>query len=119
MAGSKLKGRVNGSTIMEVVVSMVIIVLVFGIAIMIYSNVLRLSLSAKKLRAQALLQETMLKAEQTTGNITQSLTLDDFRVEQEVKSYHNDSKLTEIHLTAYDRNQQKIAELQKVIINQP
>ena len=119
MAESKLKGKVSGSTIMEVVVSMVIIVLVFGIAMMIYSNVLRLSQSAKKLRAQALLQETMLKAEQTPGNVTQSLTLDDFRVEQEVKPYNSNSKLTEIHLTAYDQNQQKIAELQKVIINQP
>lgn len=119
MAGSKLKGRVEASTILEVVISMIIIVIVFGIAMMIYTNILRVSLSAKKLRVQALLQQTMLKAEQTTANTSQSFTIDDFRIEQEAAQYNNESGLTAIHLTAYDQNQQKVAELQKVIINQP
>jgi Tfp pilus assembly protein PilE len=119
MAGSKLNGRVKASTILEVIISMIIIVIVFGIAMMIYTNVLRLSLSTKKLRAQALLQETMLKAEQTTANTTQSLTTDDLRIEQEVSAYNKESNLTLIHLTAYDQNQQKIAELQKVIVTKP
>jgi Tfp pilus assembly protein PilE len=119
MAGSKLNGRVKASTVLEVIISMIIIVVVFGIAMMIYTNVLRLSLSAKKIRAQALLQETMLNAERNTGNTNQSLTVDDFRIEQEVTPYNSESNLTAIHLTVYDQNQQKVAELQKVIINQP
>ena len=119
MAGNKLNSQVNASTILEVIISMIIIVIVFGIAMMIYTNVLRLSLSTKKLRAQALLQETMLKAEQTTANTAQSLTIDDFRIEQEVSPYNKESNLTLIHLTAYDQNQQKIAELQKVIVIRP
>ena len=119
MAGSKLNTRIKASTILEVIISMIVIVIVFGIAMMIYTNVLRLSLSTKKLKAQALLQETMLKAEQTTANTTQSLTIDDFRIEQEAGSYNKESNLTLIHLTAYDQNQQKIAELQKVIVTKP
>ena len=112
MAGSKLNERVNASTIMEVIVSMVIIVIVFGIAMMIFSNVLRLSVSAKKIRARAILYEAMITAEHNAENITQTFTIDDFRVEQEVKSYNN---ATDIHLTAYDQNQKKIVELEKVI----
>jgi Tfp pilus assembly protein PilE len=112
MAGSKLNGRVRASTIMEVIVSMVIIIVVFGIAMMIYSNVLRLSLSGKKMRAQAILNETMVKAERNTENTKQTFTIDDFRIEQEIKSYNN---ATDIHLTAFDENQQKIAEMEKVI----
>ena len=119
MAGSKLNNRVGASTIMEVVIAMIIIVVVFGIAMMIFSNVLRLSLSAKKLQAQALLQETMLNAEHTTANTTQSFTSGDFRIEQVVKPYNDDSNLTEVDLTAYDQNNQQVAMLQKVIINQP
>lgn len=113
MAGGKLNKGVNASTLLEVIVSMVIIVVVFGIAMMIYTNVLRFSLSAKKLRAQMILNQTMLKAENNPQSITQTLTVGDFRVEQEIKPYTNN--LTEIHLTAYDQNQQKIAELEKVI----
>lgn len=115
MAGSKLTKRVQASSILEVVVSMVVIVIVFGIAMMIYTNVLRLSLSVKKLRAQAILQETMIKAEHNPENITQSTTADDLRIEQEITPYPDNSALKEIHLTAFDQNQQKIAELQKVI----
>ena len=100
---------------MEVVVSMIIIVVVFGIAMMIYTNVLRLSLSAKKLRAQMILNQTMFNAENNPSNTTKTLTIGDFRIEQEVKPYTNDNDLIDIHLTAYDQNQQKVAELEKII----
>ena len=119
MAGNELKKSVRASTILEVVVSMVIIVIVFGTAMMIYTNVMRMSLSVKKLKAQALLHETMLNAEHTALNVTQTINRGDFRIEEEIKPYKDNTVLTDIYLTAYDRNQQKIAELQKVIINQP
>jgi hypothetical protein len=61
----------------------------------------------------------MLKAEHNTENITQSIPADDFRIQQDVKTYNGSNNLVEIHLTAYDQNQQKIAELQKVITSQP
>jgi type II secretory pathway pseudopilin PulG len=118
MAGSKLKHRVGASTIIEVVISMVIIVIVFGIAMTIFANVTRLSLSGKKLKAQALLRQAMITAEGTL-NSTKTITIDEFRIEQEVKPYQQNSALSDIHLTAYDQNQQKIAELEKVIITQP
>lgn len=117
MAGRKLniQTRVRASSILEVVISMVIIVLVFGIAMMIYTNVSRLSLSVKKIRAQALLRETLIRAEQIPYQANRSLTIGDFRIEQEVNPFEADTSLNQIHLTAYDANQQKIAELKKII----
>jgi Tfp pilus assembly protein PilE len=116
MAGRKLK--VQASSILEVVVSMVIMVIVFGIAMMIYTNVIRFSLSAKKLKAEALLQQAMLTAEQhPEAATTTSTTVNDFRIEQEVKPYEGGAGLTIVRLTAYDQNQQQIAQLQKVIRN--
>ncbi len=117
MAGRKLKleTKVNASTLLEVVIAMVIIILVFGMAMMIYTNVLRLSLSAKKIKAQAILQDIALKTEQTRDYTTRSIAVDDFRIEQEVQAFNNDTLLNRIHLTAYDANQRLITELQKVI----
>jgi Tfp pilus assembly protein PilE len=116
MDGSKLLNkRVKASTILEVIVSMVVIVVVFGIAMMIYTNVLRLSLSPKKIRVQALLQEAMVSAERDSIKITQTFQVDDIRIEQEVKPYWGNNALTDIHLIAYDLNQQKITEIEKVI----
>jgi len=117
MAGSKLKNKVQASTILEVVISMVIIVVVFGIAMMIYTNVLRMSLSVKKLKAQALLNEMAMKAEHNATDAPPDVMVDDFRIEQETKPYNGNAALIEIHLTAYDSNKQKIAELQQVITN--
>ena len=113
MAGSKLNGRVRASTILEVVISMVVIVIVFGIAMMIVTNVTRLSLSGKKLRAAALLQ-----ASADSAIVSKTINMEDFRIEQEVKPCQQNSALLDVHLTAYDQNQQKIAELEK-IISQP
>lgn len=110
MAGNKLIGRVQASTILEVVISMIVIVVVFGIAMMIVTNVSRLSLSGKKLRADALLQ---MAADSALASKT--ITLEDFRVEQEVKPYGQNNDLMDVHLTAYDQNQQKVAELEKII----
>lgn len=119
MAGSKLKSTVRASSLLEVVISMVIIVAVFGIAMMIYTNVLRSSLSSQKLKAEALLKEAAFTAEHNAVNTAQTFTAEDFRIEQEIKPYRGNTALIELHLTAYDQNQQKIAELQEVLLNQP
>lgn len=119
MAGSKLTGqpKLKGSTILEVVISMVVIMVVFGIAMMIFANVMRTSLSAKKIRAEAVLNDALLKCESSNGITSQTFTDGDLRLEQAVKSFNDAKNLVEIDLTVYDSNQEKIMELQKVIIN--
>lgn len=119
MAGYRVKynHRIKASTILEVIISMVIIMLVFTIAMMISANVIRSSLSVKKLYAEAVLQDLLIKAEQSQETNTQTFNIDDLRIEQEVKPDINFSNLLNIHLTAYDINSGKIAEVQKKVIN--
>jgi len=119
MAGNKLKYRAKASSLLEVIIAMVVIVLVFGIAMMIFSNVVRLSLSAKKIKATAILQETLLKAEHSAEKTNQVFSLDEFKIVQDTKPYSIDTGLTTIHLTAYDPNNQLIDELQKVVRKNP
>jgi len=109
-----ISSNVQASTILEVVIAMVLIVLVFSIAMMIFANVTSSSLSVKKIRAQAILHETLLNAEKTRDTVSKSLNVDDFRIEQEIKPYNQMSQVYDIRLTAYDGNQQKITELEKV-----
>jgi len=119
MARSKLtyKAKVQASTILEVLISMVVILVIFGIAMMIYANVTQSSLSVKKIKAEAILNSYLLTAEKSSGVSTQSFAVDSLDIEQTVKSYNNEKNLLEIDLTAYDINRQKIAELHKVIIS--
>lgn len=118
MAGRELTSlsKIRASTILEVLISMVIIMIVFGIAMMIYANVIQSSISTKKIRADAILNDIMLKDENTLDNESRSITIDDLSIQQNVSVYHDDKNLTEIDLAAYDANKTKIAELHKVII---
>jgi Tfp pilus assembly protein PilV len=120
MAGSKLiySYKVQASTLLEVLISMVVIVAVFGIAMMIYLNVVRSSPSVKKIQAQALLNEARQSAVSSQENLMDnSFTVGDFRIEQTVKNYQDDKNLVEIDMAAYDISQQKVAESHAVMIN--
>ncbi|SDQ01672.1 hypothetical protein SAMN05428975_5925 [Mucilaginibacter sp. OK268] len=118
MAGSKVKihGKLAGSTILEVVISMVIIILVFGTAMMINTNVTKRSLSVKKLRAQAILQEILLQDTPFTDDKGKPNLIDGFRIEQQLKPVEKEPRLTQIILTAFDDNQEQVAQVQQIIV---
>ena len=118
MAGTKLtiKSQVKASTILEVVISMVVIVLVFGTAMMIYGNVTRLSLPAQKLRAQAVLAQTMKVIQEAPSTEDAKSLIAGFTVERTVKPYDGNTKLLEVNLKAYDENNQLLAELNQLIL---
>jgi type II secretory pathway component PulJ len=120
MAGMNLKFRrkLPGSTLMEVVIAMVIIILVFGIAMMIYTNVTRLSLSARKVRAAAILQDLLLQANNRQDNSDRSIRVDEFRIEQKITRFPNEPGLSEIELTAFGEHQEQVAQLQQIISNE-
>jgi len=118
MAGIKIKftARVQGSTIQEVVVSMVIIMIVFGIAMVIFANVIKFSVSAKRIRDEAMLEEMLLKAGRTGDNTNSSVTVADLRIEQVIKPIKNEDGLEEFQLTAFDANGQQVAQVREIII---
>lgn len=107
---------VAASTIVEVVVAMVIIVVIFGMAMMIFANVTQQALSTKKIRAAAILQNILLNAEQTRELPEQPFNQDNLRIIPELKPVENEPELSELHLTAYDENQQKITEVREIMI---
>jgi type II secretory pathway pseudopilin PulG len=118
MDRSKLiyKSKLPASTILEVIIAMVIILLVFTIAMMISANVMRSSTSVKKLAAQALIHELLIKAEQGNNIDPQNITVEDFRVEQTITQDANFPDVLDIELVAYDINQTKVADLKKAIV---
>lgn len=118
MAGIKLglETRVKASTVLEVIVSMVIIIGVFGIAMMIYTNVTRASLSGQKLKAEAVLSEVMKNMDKAELSSDQQSVIDGLSVERSVKSYSENNELLQVDLKAYDHNHQLLAELHQLVI---
>lgn len=117
MAGIKLDldRRVKASTVLEVIVSMVIIIVVFGTAMMIYANVSRMSVSAQKIKAQGILNQVMKNMKDVGPGSNQESIIDGFTVERSVKYYNENDKLFEVDLMAYDENKQLLAEIHELI----
>ncbi|WP_419699008.1 hypothetical protein [Mucilaginibacter sp. NFX135] len=113
----KFRGRLSASSLMEAVIAMVIMVLVFGIAMMIYTNVTRLSLSVRKIRAQAILQELLYQTAKNSSKDNQYIQVDEFEIEQKVSPFGSGTGLIQIELTAFGENHQQLAQLQQIISN--
>lgn len=118
MAGIKLifNSRVKASTILEVLISMIFIIVIFGIAMMIYTNVIRQSLSVQQLHAQAILKSVLADSEKQPSLTNQVIKIDSIQVEQTIRLIGPDSGLVSVHLKAYDNNNKLLAELNKVIL---
>lgn len=119
MAGTKLnlRTKVAASSLLEVVVSMVVIMVVLVLALTIFANVTRSSISAKQWRAQTIINDLQVKAQDTIALTTQELTINGWRVAQDVKDYAGSAALKEVHLTVFDEHNDKIAELRRLIIS--
>jgi type II secretory pathway pseudopilin PulG len=107
--------KVRASTIIEVLISMIVIMVVFGIAMLIFANVTRSGVSEKKVRSSAVLQQILLDDERTTDLASRTFTVDSLRIEQQVKNYNGQGSLVEIDLRAYDTGGQLTAETHKII----
>ena len=106
--------RLSASTIVEVLVAMVVMMVVFGIAMGIITNVQRLSLSVKKIHAEAVLQEEILKLEQAPVVSKETINKGDLRIEEDVTQYNSNNSLYLIDLVTYDDNQDQVAEFKEV-----
>jgi hypothetical protein len=95
---------------------MMIIILVFGIAMMIYTNVSRQSLSGQKLKAQAILAQIMKEMGKAEQSANQESIIGGFTVERSLKPYAKNGRLLQIDLIAFDQNNQLLAELHQLII---
>jgi len=56
--------RLKADSLLEVVIAAVLVVVIFGIAMMVYSNVLRTSRPVKQVRAAAILKSMAIRFEQ-------------------------------------------------------
>lgn len=115
MAAVNNKGKVQASSLLEVLIAMVTILVVFGIAMMIFTNVTNMSLSARKLQAESMVRKTLLLTEQMNDPTNQTLNEDGLRIEVSVNDYPENNALNEVSITAYDENQQLMATAKKLI----
>ncbi len=100
---------------MEVVIAMIILITSFGIGMVIFVNVTRSTSPAKRIRAEAAIEEILNQAQfSKEPELNSTFTKGEFRITEVTEPYQNENNLFQLHLTVYDQNGIKIMELKKV-----
>jgi Tfp pilus assembly protein PilV len=99
-------GQVKASTLLEVIVAMVIILVIFSLAIGIYNNVLSATIPAKKQQVNAL-TEHMIRTSINEKNWNDEETMQDsITLKKIVLPYEKYPDLVVITITAFQQEQQ-------------
>ncbi|WP_158800288.1 hypothetical protein [Pedobacter sp. L105] len=97
---------VKASTLLEVIIAMVIILVVFSLAIGIYNNVLGSSTAAKTIRVNAM-TDHLIRQSINENNWNDLDTLQDsINLKKTVVPYEKDTSLLQITITAFQQDKQ-------------
>jgi Tfp pilus assembly protein PilE len=108
-------GRVRASSLLEVVVAMVILLIVFGIAMTIYVHVARANISSGRLQAQTILEAKAADRQLTSRLGMMTFDTLDLHVVIAVQPREGAQELRTVVLTAY-RDSARIAEKRLIVL---
>lgn len=111
----KLNHRLKASTLMESLIAMIIIVVCFGVATMIYSNVLDSDKQRQQLKAILVLNEEAIEMKKAKTFLDAEKQISDWVIKKIVKKYPNTENLYTISLSVIDRNGKIIAKRNELI----
>jgi cytochrome c-type biogenesis protein CcmE len=101
------------STMLEVIVAMVMILIIAGIALTIFSNVISQAPSYKKIKAAGIIEETFVKA--PLNPTDESFQAEDWRVEKKVAYYGTEERLRLVQITVFDSDNKIISQMSRII----
>ncbi|TFF36215.1 hypothetical protein [Mucilaginibacter psychrotolerans] len=120
MARKKVRMMLNGSSLVEAVIAMVVIVIVFGIALVVITNVTRSSLSVTKATAQKVLDKAIADAERTGGPAPDQTrySIEGLTIDQQIIPYWKNPALNVIRLSALNEKGDTILTMRKVLLDE-
>jgi hypothetical protein len=100
--------RVSGATLLEVVVALVIIMVVFGVSMMIYLNILRSTYTYRQLSSALLLKDIGEETISTKSYFDERIERDGIIVIKRIQKYNNQANLIHLHLETIDEGSKKL-----------
>jgi hypothetical protein len=97
--------RVSGTTIVETIVALVIILALFGIAVTVVVQVTAQSATSVKLKAAQAINEYALNTARHKSFVSEEIVVDGLAIAKEVSPYRYDNVLA-VTFTVYDKNRQ-------------
>ena len=103
--------KLPATTIVETIMSMLLVFIAFGIGIGVYTNILRNDAISAQSSAATILQRLALEAKTKDRMLDETLTVANFRIEKKVSLYKglsNTNDLYRLELKAFDPNDRLI-----------
>src|ERR1700741_2419287 len=110
--------KLKGSTLVEIMIAMVIILFCTTLATVIYLNILKSQNTGEKLRAFYVLKKAAETAENKTDFMDSELKENGFTIRKICKSYKNNPSLIEIRLTATNEEGKVLIYMNKIVLHQ-
>jgi hypothetical protein len=113
-----LKQKLRGYILLESILAMVIVMACFGVAAMIYNNVITGMRGRLQLQARLVLEQEARKAHTENRLITESFTTDVLNIFKSVEQYKGSSDVYLLQLTATDKEGRTLA-IHRQLIRKP
>jgi hypothetical protein len=111
-----MKAGLKAATLIESIIAMVIIVVCFGIAMMIYVNVLDSDKQRIKLDSSLILEKTAIQMKHDRRYLDEQVLAGDFVIQSSFSNYKQGRGLMEFSLKLFDLSGKLIAERKELIL---
>lgn len=109
----------KGSTLIETLVAMIIVMLAFGIGLMIYLNVIQSSGAQQKLNAQLQINKVAIETKDKNLFVDGEYTLENLKIVKTLRAYSPESeRLKLLKIEAFDWNGKKTGERKELVITE-
>lgn len=112
----KLNTKIPATTLIEVLISLTIISISVGIAMMIYTNILYSNRNNVKMKANLLLNEISIEAQKNKDYSDTEINTDNFVITKKVEPYNHIEFLYTMNLEAKDKDGKKLAERKELVL---
>ena len=112
---SVLHAKARAATLLESLVAMVVVLLSFGIALMIYVNVANSNNSQQRLNAYFILNQVLAETVEYSAFANEEFKKGSLTIIRAVLPYGRSKSLIEIHLEARDLNGKILSVLNKIV----
>jgi prepilin-type N-terminal cleavage/methylation domain-containing protein len=113
----KLKHKFQGSTLIEVLVAMIIIVICLGIATIIILNISKSGNTQLKLFAEQYAQKVLEQSKLNHEYLDDSYEREGIIIEKQVKTYKDLDGLFELTVTVFSSNMKQLVQKKELVIS--
>ena len=115
MPGVKIR-KLNGATLMEVLVAITIIMTVISISVVVFVNVTGSSFTGEKVKSILFLNEVSLETQKNKSFFDEELTKGNILIVKKVEKYNGNKDLYLMHLSAYNGSKKLLHERKEILV---